>query len=111
MTEQTTTTKLSDWLDQFDSHSVYDAHVLDDCPIDGAKDIVPMETAEAVACQIKARGLDGWLDTDASLLVTGYTMAEALGTKVLGGPGSWTRYQGRGSRFRAVIGDLRDAGL
>lgn len=104
--------KLSDWLEQYGSHDVYDAAILDDCPIADAREIVPTQTPRQVAAAMRDRGLGGWMDPDAAaVLVTGYVMAEALGAKALGAPGSWTRYQGRGSRFRAVIRDLREAGL
>lgn len=106
--------KLSEWLADFDSHTVYDVSCLDDCPLEGAREVVPVQTHAQVKTAIQQRGLGGTLAPDNGHgLVSGYMMAEALGRKALGPEhdGSWNRYQGRGSRFRAVIADLQAAGL
>lgn len=106
--------KLSEWLADFDSHTVYDERCLDDCPLEGAREVVPVQSHGSVKRSIEARGLGGTLAPDQGRgLVTGYMMAEALAQKALGPEhdGSWNRYQGRGTRFRAAISDLEAAGL
>lgn len=103
-----TNNELADWLADLDSHGVYDAEKLSELD-EADRAVVPTQTPKQVAAAMEARGLGGWLDTDAGRLFTGYATAEALCRRRLGElPNTVLRLHGRGSIQRACIQALRE---
>jgi hypothetical protein len=100
--------KPSQFLEDLDSHSVYDAKMLDECEFDVST--VPVQTRHGVAQEMNERGLGGWLKEDGvSILFSGWKAADALALKYLGYDPA-PMIQGRGSRFRACLSALKEAG-
>jgi hypothetical protein len=106
--------KVSEWLVDFDSHGIYDS--------DGLKQDLREETGvdapwRAVSSRemwrrIKKRGLGGTVSDTGEPLISGYEIAEALAGKLVPEKEqTWHKYQGRGTRFRAALEDLRRMGF
>ena len=103
-----TNKELADWVADLDSHGVYDAEMLKQLD-EADRAVVPTQTPTQVAAAMEARGLGGWVDTDAGRLFTGYVAAEALCRRRLGElPASVLRLHGRGSIQRACVQALRE---
>lgn len=101
--------KPSELLEDLDSHGIYGVEAFEECEFSTA--CIPTQTPESMKREIVARGLGGTINLDAGEeMFSGWKAAHALAKEYLGeDPGS--RYQGRGSAFRASLQGLKEAGF
>jgi hypothetical protein len=103
-----TLTKIINWLQQRESHGIYTDDVLrrDFNTATGEIAEWPSQGREETARMISDRGLGGSLGETKGRVCSGYVVAEHLAAKYADGYSSG-RYSGRGTRFRAALGDLQ----
>lgn len=103
-----TNQELADWLEELDSHGIYDAAILNELP-EELSSAIPTRTPAQVRRSIEHRGLGGYLVSEpAARMFSGWEASEAICSTVLGrNPGA--RYHGRGRSHRACIAGLRAA--
>jgi hypothetical protein len=125
MTEPSTkASSMAEFLDDIDSHGIYDEGIFEDLPdgysyVDGKLYAVtkpgpaamPVATREQTQAAIEARGVGGHINADApDRLLTGWEVASSVSRWLLGyEPDAW--FHGRGSRHRACVKALKEAGL
>jgi hypothetical protein len=105
-----TNAQLADWLDQLDSHTMYDAQMLTELPAD-LMAVVPTFTTAQMRKQIEQRGLGGSITTEDKILFTGYQASDAIARERCGYDACHAAYgwiSGRGSIHRAAIKLLRE---
>mgnify|MGYP001579348289 CR=1 FL=1 len=103
--------KIHEWLQDFDSHGIYDAqHCAEDFRAQtGQEPCWPTRSHAATRRMIVARGLGGNLAVDHGHdLANGYEIAEALAERYAKSTAHLV-FEGRGSRFRAAFDALRKA--
>ena len=103
--------KVSEWLAQHSSHSIYDAKAIAENFQEetGLKACWSSHSAQEMIGMIKARGLGGSLEGDQPV-IAGYEIAEALAERLTNSE-SHRRFHGRGSRFDAALIALQQANL
>lgn len=108
--------KPSEWLQEFDSHGIYDATAIaaDFTNTTGLEPCWPVHTPKETRAAIRARGLGGSFSSknENQLMAYGYSIARALESKFVPvGKQMSHGFYGRGSQFRAAIKALQSVGM